>query len=683
MAFFLDPHFRIYLRNRTGIFSLDSSFINDHCFYQGYAAEITESVVTLSTCSGLRGLFQLENVTYGIEPLESAATYEHIIYQINDDKFESHLLKEKHHTQFIDPSYKIIVKSEKNTDNALVHRFMKIKIIMDKFLYDYMGSEVTVATENIVNIFSLINTMFSQFKLTVFLSSLEIWSDKNWILGDGDSGEILQIFDSWKDKYLPHRSYEITYLLIFRDHPNHVGATFHGKACDPKYSSGIVLYPKMITLESFAVLMTQLIGVNLGLTYEESSQCQCPRTACIMNPEAIHYRGAKFFSSCSKEEFIHIVSKPEYACLQKKTGFEAIQPRNKVEVICGNGIKEYSEHCDCGQPKLCTHPKCCDPKTCKLLGKSKCGSGTCCDKDTCQIKERGFLCRESTGLCDFPEFCSGISESCGPNIKALDLEPCNNFTSYCYNGECKDPDKQCSKLFGKFAKVSTYLCSQEVNSQNDRFGNCKEGPCNFENLLCGKLVCHWTHTHIATSNTLDIQYTFRGEHVCMSSSLRDRTSKDITVVETGTMCGDGKFCNRGDCISVTEYRKGLNILDNCISSTHCSGHGTCNELFHCQCDVGYSPPNCTPSPSSPGGSLDDGNWIHASSREYLVIRPVTRQGNKLLTSIYIFLPLLILTTIIAFKWNKIKRFWNREETYTESSVTEDTDSRSNQSYSLR
>lgn len=58
--------------------------------------------------------------------------------------------------------------------------------------------------------------------------------------------------------------------------------------------------------------------------------------------------------------------------------------------------------------------------------------------------------------------------------------------------------------------------------------------------------------------------------------------------------------------------------------------------------------------------------LFLASREFLVIRPVVaRQGNKLLTSIYVFLPLLILTTIVAFKWNKIKRFWNREETYTE------------------
>lgn len=40
------------------------------------------------------------------------------------------------------------------------------------------------------------------------------------------------------------------------------------------------------------------------------------------------------------------------------------------------------------------------------------------------------------------------------------------------------------------------------------------------------------------------------------------------------------------------------------------------------------------------------------------------QKNGLLISFYIFLPILILTAIIAFKWNKI-RFWNREGTVSE------------------
>ncbi|XP_055972633.1 A disintegrin and metallopeptidase domain 3-like [Sorex fumeus] len=578
---FLDPHFHLYLSNSSGIFSPDSSFIKGHCFYQGYAAEIPESVVTLSTCSGLRGLLQLENVTYGIEPLETATTYEHILYQIHDNRIESPLSKENdQNNQLVDPFYKIIVKSEKkNTDAIQIKRFVKIKIIMDKFLFDYMGSEVAVATEKVFNVFGLINSMFSQLKVTVYLSSLEIWSDKNKIQTDGDVGEVLQRFVSWKEKFLPQRPHEVAYLLIYREHPNNVGASFHGKACDPKFASGVAVYPKMISLESFSVIMAQLIGVSFGLSYEEASNCHCSRTACIMNPEAMHSRGVKLFSSCSRDEFIRVVSNPEFECLQKKVAYKVNNPKKRPEVICGNGIKESSEHCDCGLPKLCTHPKCCNPKTCELRGNSKCGSGPCCDKNTCQIKERGFLCRESTDPCDFPEFCSGTSESCGPNIRALDLEPCNNFTSYCYNGECKDPDMQCSKLFGKSATFSTYLCSQEVNSQNDKFGNCKGGPCDYANIPCGKLVCHWTDTRIAESSNLDIQYTFLGEHICISSSLRSRASKDITVVETGTKCDDGKICN---------------------------------ERFHCQCDAGYSPPNCTPTPSSPGGSLDDGNWILTS-----------------------------------------------------------------------
>ncbi|VFV41701.1 disintegrin and metalloproteinase, partial [Lynx pardinus] len=110
---FLDPHFLVYAYNKSGTLYPDSSFIKGHCLYQGYAAEVPKSVVTLSTCSGLRGLLQLENVSYGIEPLESAAAYEHMLYQIKNNKTEFLPLQENYPTtQVVDQSYRILVKSE-------------------------------------------------------------------------------------------------------------------------------------------------------------------------------------------------------------------------------------------------------------------------------------------------------------------------------------------------------------------------------------------------------------------------------------------------------------------------------------------------------------------------------------------------------------------------------------------
>ncbi|XP_034508285.1 A disintegrin and metallopeptidase domain 3-like [Ailuropoda melanoleuca] len=95
---FLDPHFLVYAYNKSGTLYPDSSFIKRHCLYQGYAAEVPKSVVTLSTCSGLRGLLLLQNVSYGIEPLESAAAYEHMLYQTRNNKIDFSPVQENYPT---------------------------------------------------------------------------------------------------------------------------------------------------------------------------------------------------------------------------------------------------------------------------------------------------------------------------------------------------------------------------------------------------------------------------------------------------------------------------------------------------------------------------------------------------------------------------------------------------------
>ena len=56
--------------------------------------------------------------------------------------------------------------------------------------------------------------MFSQLKVTFMLTSLELWSDQNKILSDGDASEVLQRFVSWKEKVLFQRSRDMAFLLM-------------------------------------------------------------------------------------------------------------------------------------------------------------------------------------------------------------------------------------------------------------------------------------------------------------------------------------------------------------------------------------------------------------------------------------------------------------------------------------
>nr|XP_015310190.1 PREDICTED: disintegrin and metalloproteinase domain-containing protein 18-like [Macaca fascicularis] len=669
---FLHPHFLVYLYNESGTLYVDSSFSKGHCFYQGYVADIPKSAVTLRTCSGLRGLLQLDNISYGIEPLESSPTYEHVVYRIKNDAIGHFSFQENYPVaQYIDQSYRILVKSDINSGAMLSKRTLKIQIIMDKAMYDYMGSAVAVAVEKVFQIFGLINTMFSQLNITVMLSSLEIWSDQNKISTSGHADEILQRFLLWKQKLLFQRSHDMTYLLIYRNHSTYVGATYHGMACDPKFATGIALYPKKITVEAFSVVMAQLLGINLGLTYDDIYNCYCPGPTCIMNPDAIRSHGMKFFSSCSMDEFKQIVLQPELKCFQDKTISEMTYQKSAT---CGNGILEPTEQCDCGYRKACTFKKCCNPADCTLIGFAECGSGPCCNNKTCTIYARGHVCRKSIDMCDFPEYCNGTSEFCVPDVKAADLEYCSNKTSYCFKGICRDRDRQCSQLFGKFSKSANLLCTEEVNFQNDKFGNCGQ-RCPFFDILCGKIVCHWIHSELVPMTDLDIQYTYLGGHVCLSAHARNASKQLGTYTEDITACGQQKVCRSRGC----RYLSELNITK---CTTNCGQNGICNDRFHCQCDPGYAPPDCDPSMSSPGGSIDDGFWLSVDKSVPLFPKQrAAPKNNGLLISFYIFLPLLILIAIVSLKWNKMKRFWSKVGTVSSRSISEDSSSNNSQSQS--
>ncbi|XP_059765382.1 disintegrin and metalloproteinase domain-containing protein 18-like [Balaenoptera ricei] len=150
-----------------------------------------------------------------------------------------------------------------------------------------MGSETMAVMQKIIQLIGLVNTMFSQFKLTVILSALELWSDKNQISTNGDADDLLQRFLTWKQDYLILRPHDVTFLLIYRKQPKYVGATFPGTICNKSCDAGIAVYPGAITLEGFSVIIAQLLGLKIGLTYDDIHKCSCPSAMCIMNHEAV------------------------------------------------------------------------------------------------------------------------------------------------------------------------------------------------------------------------------------------------------------------------------------------------------------------------------------------------------------------------------------------------------------
>lgn len=102
----------------------------------------------------------------------------------------------------------------------------------------------------------------------------------------------------------------------------------------------------------------------------ENKKCDCPETQASMG--CIVSSGYNFEAS-KKPQFticdIEILNNQSLSCLTQP-------PRIFVNSICGNGITESGEDCDCGLETECQND-CCDASTCTLKKGAECARGPC------------------------------------------------------------------------------------------------------------------------------------------------------------------------------------------------------------------------------------------------------------------------------------------------------------------
>ncbi|KAI8815439.1 Metallo-peptidase family M12B Reprolysin-like-domain-containing protein [Cladochytrium replicatum] len=195
------------------------------------------------------------------------------------------------------------------------------------------------------------------------------------------------------------------------------------------------------------------IGHNFNAIHDcTSDQCPCSGNNCGCCPcDGCDCKGAfimhptdgsttNTFSQCTVKSVCS--SFPRLGSCLKTTG--TIPPLSAN--ICGNGIKEAGEECDCGVGDACKNDPCCNAATCKLKAGAQCAdkNDECCS--SCKIRPKGFVCRPQDGPCDVAETCSGTNATCPSDVLVTDGTTCNNglSDSKCASGLCTSRDQQCN-----------------------------------------------------------------------------------------------------------------------------------------------------------------------------------------------------------------------------------------------
>ncbi|XP_048828902.1 disintegrin and metalloproteinase domain-containing protein 10-like [Brienomyrus brachyistius] len=297
-----------------------------------------------------------------------------------------------------------------------------------------------------------------------------------------------------------HDDYCLAYVFTDRDFDDGVlglawvgaPAGSSGGICEKSklYSDGKKksLNTGIITVQNYAshvppkvshITFAHEVGHNFGSPHDSGTECTPGESKSQDLKEKGNYimyaratSGDKLhnnkFSICSVRNISQVLEKKRASCF-----VESGQP------ICGNGLVEAGEQCDCGYSDQCKEQCCYDANQpdnlkCKLKPGKVCSTsqGPCCTPE-CTYKTRNDKCREESE-CAHQGMCSGGSANCPASEPKANFTACHGDTQVCLNGGCSGSICEkyglevctCASVDGKDETELCHVCCMERMKPN-------------------------------------------------------------------------------------------------------------------------------------------------------------------------------------------------------------------------
>ncbi|NXW21972.1 ADAM8 protein, partial [Circaetus pectoralis] len=559
----------------------------DHCFYQGHVQGYADSAVSISTCSGLSGFFQVNETTFLLEPLEEDAAGRHAVYRAAHLRGKHGTCRESGVTLEYDHEPKIPAAMKLyRWKSAPLHkgpRYVELVLVVDNEEFR-KHKDLRTVQNRMKEIVNHVDKLYQPLHLRVALIGLEVWSHKDKIVVSPNPEVTLDNFLHWREAELLQRKPHDNAQLI-------TGIDFHGttvglakKLVMCTRDSGGVNQDHSTNPIGAASTMAHEMGHNLGMSHDEDvAGCRCPVPkadgGCVM-AASVGLVYPKLFSRCSEQDMWQFLGDPRTSCLLNVPRADELYGGP----VCGNQFVERGEQCDCGTPEECSD-RCCNATTCQLREGAECARGDCCQD--CKVKAAGALCRASKNDCDLTEHCTGLSAECPEDVFQENGIPCQNGNGYCYNGACPSHGEQCRALWGAGSDsctLPTLLIPSPQPPATPTTG--AHGCFSRRDVKCGTLLCLSDN---ASPVLGDGSYSlFFGRFKCkavIASNDANEVVAKLRLVPTGAKCGEEMVCYAGRCQNLLVYGN-----KNC--SAKCNNHGVCNHKRECHCEPGWAAPYC-------------------------------------------------------------------------------------------